>query len=622
MDGMFTPKVGWKLRTSVGFFRGISNSVAKAVLSLNCSRTSCTAMGGIVFDATGTTMAGVDAFADLLYLFDFGDTNASNYTNGILAGKSKQFYTGGPIAAHVYEHPGSYTASVWAFDGVTMHGPVTQVVTIADPDVVYAGTLTTVISTDGNFVGAPAGATQITSSNFSTAISTYGLTGRRVLFRAGQSFTAAVNIQLGGARSNLMVGSFGAGAKPKVTATVNGITVLGAFANGSNPTNNAKNWNVFGLSFEASPGVTGVVGVNPNPTIPAGADISDPLYHPLFTIYDCDFAGLISPANVAGGGNVRSKLTITNLAHGVATSGGVSLYSSNAYRCSTFDCSANNAGGGEHVLRAQGGIKQQIASNDLLNPAATKHYLTIRGSSTFLTTDVCAEYNRVLGEGNTTAIDWSVQVAPNSVGANEPIDRVTVRWNYIDANQKCQVGCIIEAKNVTVAGNTFRFKDMTSSASTGVSIVKPIGTAVPVSDGIRIFNNSMHYEPALGFTAVTAIDPLITNTQLKGNLAWAPNAIRSSTVGTDGPMLFRGGAVIEASNNSTDSQIKNTNPLFNGVTSSPSGFKLQTGSVYNNTGVNLKVHVDSLGIVRNASGQYDLGAMCSTEDVTDIWTLI
>lgn len=590
-------------------------------LSLSASRTSCTAMGGIVFDATGTAYGG-DAFADLLYLFDFGDAAAGNYTNGVLAGKSKQFYAGGPVAAHVYENPGSYTASMWVFDGTTMHGPVTQAVTIADPDVVYAGALTTVVSTDGDFTGAPAGATQITSSNFATAISTYGLTGRRVLFRAGQSFTAAANTQLGGARSNLMVGPFGAGAKPKVTATVNGITTLGAFANGSNPVNNAKNWSVFGLSFEAAPGVTGVVGVNPNPSIPAGADISDPLYHPLFTIYDCSFAGLLSPANIAGGGNVRSKLTITNLTHGVATSGGVALYSSNAYLCATLDCSANNAGGGEHVLRAQGGIKQQIASNDLLNPAATKHYLTVRGSTSFLTTDVCAEYNRVLGEGNTTAIDWAVQVAPNSVGANEPIDRVAIRWNYIDANQKCQVGCIIEAKNVTVAGNAFRFKDMTSSASTGVSVVRPGGTAVPVSDGVRVLANSMHYEPALGFTAVTVLDALITNTQLKGNIAWAPNAVRSSTTGTDGPKFLTGLAAVDATNNSTDTQVKNTNPLFNGATSGVAGFKLQVGSPYRDAGLDLKVHIDALGFVRKVDGQFDAGAMNSTDKQTDVWTIV
>lgn len=599
-----------------------SPPVPPPILSFTASRTSCNAMGGIVFDATTTSQDGVDTFADLVYLFDFGDAAASNYSNGILAGKSKQFYVGGPVAGHVYENHGSFTVSMWAFDGTVMHGPVTQTVTIANPDVVYAGALTTVVSTDGDFTGSPAGATQVTSSNFATTMATYGLSNRRVLFKAGQSFTAAASTLLSSARSNLYVGAFGSGAKPIITATTNSISILAGLANGSNAANNAKNWNVNGLSFKASPGVTGVIGVSPGPYIPAGVDITLPLYHPFFTAHNCDFEGTLAPATMAGGCNVRSKLTITNLVHGVATSGGVALYSSSAYMCATLDCSANNAGGGEHVLRAQGGIKQQIASNDLLNPAATKHYLTVRGSSSFLTTDVCAEYNRILGEGNTTAIDWAIQIAPNSVGANEPIDRVTVRWNYIDANQKCQVGCIIEAKNVTVAGNAFRFKDMTNSASTGVSVVLPGGTAVPVSDGVRIFNNSLHYDPALGFTAVTVLDPLITNTQVKGNIAWAPNAVRSSTTGTDGPMLFRGDATVDFANNSTDNQIKNVDPLFSGVTSGVSGFKLQLGSPYRNAGIDVKLHTDALGFIRKVGGQFDAGAMNSVDKQSSVWDLI
>jgi hypothetical protein len=591
-------------------------------MSLVASRTSCTAMGGIVFDATGTTMAGVDAFADLLYLFDFGDAASGNYANGVLAGKSKQFYAGGPVAAHVYEHPGSYTASMWVFDGTTMHGPVTQAVTITDPDTVYAGALTTVVSTDGDFTGSPAGATQVTSSNFATAMATYGLSNRRVLFKAGQSFTAAASTLLSSARSNLYVGSFGGGAKPDITATTNSISILAGLANGSNAANNAKNWNVTGLSFKATPGITGVIGVNPGPYIPAGADITLPLYAPFFTIHNCDFEGCLAPANIAGGGNVRSKLTVANVAHGVATSGGVALYSSNAYLCATLDCSANNAGGGEHVLRAQAGIKQQFASNDLLNPAATKHYLTIRGSADYVSTDICAEYNKILGASNTTAIDWAVQVAPNSVGANEQIDRATVRWNYIDANQKCQTACIIEAKNVTVAGNVFRFKDMTQAGAIGVSVVRPGGSAVPASDGIRIYDNTFDYESALGFTAVTMPSALVVNTKVKGNIAWAPNAIRSSTTGTDGPKFLTGLATVDAANNSTDSQVKNTTPLFNGATSAVAGFKLQVGSPYRDAGLDLKVHIDALGFVREVGGQFDAGAMNSTDKQSDVWGLI
>lgn len=592
------------------------------VLSLTASRTSCNAMGGIVFDATATTQDGVDTFADLVYLFDFGDSAASNYTNGILAGKSKQFYAGGPIAAHVYENPGSYTCSLWVYDGVTMHGPVTQAVTIADPDVVYAGTLTTVVSTDGDFAGAPAGATQVTSSDFHTAMSTYGGSGRRVLLRAGQSFTTGTTTLFAGGASAVYLGAFGAGDKPVVTATANWVAILQGLANGPNSANNARNWYVNGIFFKAASGVKGVSGVNPAPHIPAGSDISDPLYHPFFTVHDCEFEGPLAPALIKGGGNVRSKLTIHNVAHGVATSGGVALYSTSSYLCATIDCSADSQHGGEHVLRSDGGIKQQFSSNDLSNPADGKHYLTIRGHIDYVSTETVAEYNRILGEGDARAVPWTVQIAPNSVGAKEVIDGVLFRWNYLDVNQKCQIAIIVEASNVTIACNAFNLRDITATATAMVYIATAGGMYVPVPDNVRIFSNSCHYAPALGFTCVNSPSALVTNTQIKGNIAYAPNSVRSSTAGTDGPKFYVGSSIVDAANNSTDSQVKNTSPLFAGLTSDIAGFALQVGSPYRDQGLDLKVHIDALGFVRKVGGQFDAGAMNSVDKQSSVWDLV
>ena len=79
---------------------------------------------------------------------------------------------------------------------------------------------------------------------------------------------------------------------------------------------------------------------------------------------------------------------------------------------------------------------------------------------------------------------------------------------------------------------------------------------------------------------------------------------------------------IDASNNSTDSQIKNTDPLFSSVTSGVSGFKLQVGSPYRDAGLDLKVHIDALGFVRKVGEQFDAGAMNSTDKQADVWGLI
>jgi hypothetical protein len=164
---------------------------------------SGTAPLAVLFDATGTTAAsGIDPFRQITYSFNFGDERGETWA---VDGAAKNTQVGGPIAAHVFNTPGTFTATVTTADGSTAS---VQVV-VADPASVYAGTKTVCVSPAKNYTGCPAGATQ------ASAYPALPWSGKRVLLHAGESF-GAIGLEDGNA--GVQVGSYGTGAKPTVAS--------------------------------------------------------------------------------------------------------------------------------------------------------------------------------------------------------------------------------------------------------------------------------------------------------------------------------------------------------------------------------------------------------------------
>lgn len=174
-------------------------------VSLTASRTSGVAPLAVLFDATGTTSnvgTITDTFREPIYTFDFDDPGSGTWP---ISGLSKSIQIGGPLAAHVFETPGTYTVSVSAPNGNT----ATVDITVQDPAVVYPGAQTVFISASGNFAGAPAGAQTLTS--IPTIVS-----NRRYIFRDGESF-GALDIPHG-VTGNLYTRSNTASERPQIAA--------------------------------------------------------------------------------------------------------------------------------------------------------------------------------------------------------------------------------------------------------------------------------------------------------------------------------------------------------------------------------------------------------------------
>jgi len=88
----------------------------------------------VFFSAVGTSAPGYDAFREAGYHFDFGYAAPSTPGSWQFSGKPKGNQVGGPVAAHVYETPGTYTASVRAQAPNGAFQDKTVTIVVEDPD--------------------------------------------------------------------------------------------------------------------------------------------------------------------------------------------------------------------------------------------------------------------------------------------------------------------------------------------------------------------------------------------------------------------------------------------------------------------------------------------------------
>ncbi|MGH0032970.1 MAG: PKD domain-containing protein [Myxococcota bacterium] len=174
----------------------------------------------VFFDGRGTSDPSRNdtaTFLDLYYTWDFGD-DACVQTNDKwqMSGKSKCIDLG-PVAGHVYEVPGTYTAELTVTDGVETRKQTVQI-TVEDPDVVFAGQKTVCVSRNGDFSdpnGVCNNARRVTStSNLGTILAQNLVSGERLLLRRGDAWSGGSWTYSGNGPT--VIGAYGVGAKPRI----------------------------------------------------------------------------------------------------------------------------------------------------------------------------------------------------------------------------------------------------------------------------------------------------------------------------------------------------------------------------------------------------------------------
>ena len=200
-----------------------SPAVGAVVPSLVPTRTTCVAPCAIWFDASGTTQAGAnanDVRLALDYNYNYGDSGAGNWTRGALArnGNASPKNTDrdtGVVGFHVYEQPGTYTATL------NVGGATRSVqINVTSANTQWSGTNTVCVYTNAPAPvagqgGCPTGAAvlQATGANpLSSAILTLCNGQKRCLFRRGETYNSGSLITLPSGPKYF--GAYGSGPKP------------------------------------------------------------------------------------------------------------------------------------------------------------------------------------------------------------------------------------------------------------------------------------------------------------------------------------------------------------------------------------------------------------------------
>jgi hypothetical protein len=424
----------------------------------------------------------IDTFRQMGYHFDFGYATPTTPGSWAYSGKPKGNQIGAPVAAHVYETPGTYTLSVRAQDslGATSDQSVTIVVENSE----------TYWSTGGR--------TTTTLVRSSTTVWPTFASNTRYLLEAGEDYSALgrlniINIQ------NVCIAKTGAGANP-VLDDLSFDRTTGA----SVPTTTAR---VQFMNLDTQQCHANVGG-------------TDCLF------YKCN------PTNVLVGDLLRSRYTA--YPNQVWQRSRRVCYYECSINCSNVDypfitqtyefmfmgCLSENPG--EHSLRVQGAQYGFIAHNKLIDANSDKHFFTIRAtgygdlspvmsspSNEMPASRYVVAADNILGEaGNVDAVDWPMYVGPQNSGASESLEFILVERNVfgdIGASHTTSVyissrGC----RNITLRDDTYLSGDTVGvSFSENFGVIDPAWANGPVYSNRWISGPDNIYE----FTTPTAILP-------------------------------------------------------------------------------------------------------------------
>jgi hypothetical protein len=631
-----------------------STGAAGAItLSNTVSRLSGVAPLSVFFDASGTTAtATTKPIHELEYRWTFGDTNlsppvtvtnpaatgTSTWNTGSKPGASLRNKATGPVAAHVYETPGTYTVTLDVTDGTTnsVTNTCTQIV-VQNPDdtpgapgvftgantVCVAGwnspakTALSLIPIPGTG-GCPAGADRVVQPNFTTAINTYAKTGKRVLFKRGDTFLSTPYSSNGNyftssitATGPGIVGAFGTGVPPVIQPNnPNGNDLLNISVR---TTPNLKDWRVMDLELDGMSTGSGSRIYSSGVSFGGGANQITLLRLNIHDIYSTGIGNATNTLDHSnntgyGGHKMWDQIAVVDSSvlrnHGDGSgNGGCGMYFA-ALRFSLLGTTVDDVTQAEHILRFPYLDKAVISNNILSRQAGNKHVIKLHApiwnwpcgpggsvqacatpvgdandpdliqyggtsavydpanGATGYTEQIVISDNKIV---NGSTASWAVSIGPRYTAGDERVRDVIAERNWFTgvAGARTQTMFVIQD---SVASTTFRNNicDIAGASGEATCVLAGKGGVDSLGftpDGVWVYNNTAYVANAVSrFSFFAGNFSNATNVMLKNNLSYAPLATNIFTVW--GSCLT---GVCEQSNNSTitpsGGQIKNTNPF-------------------------------------------------------------
>ncbi|MDC0358180.1 PKD domain-containing protein [Oligoflexia bacterium] len=554
--------------------------------SFEVSRSACVAPCAVFFDATGTTAIGVDRpFHHLDYSWNFDDSAAGTWA---VSGKSKNTAKGA-LAAHVFEAQGEYNVRLSVKDSLgNVNNIETAQIIVSDPDTVFSGTNTVCFSNDQDFTGCPPTAQQIATSNFISAMSNIG-TGKRLLFKRGDTFTATSNGNIGVAGPGL-IGAFGVCNSPNEKGICQNAPSIIAAHGGSGirvtSTGTAPDWRITDLEL-VGPGTASSRGIGAY----GGQDhilisrMKLRNYHggiynqkdsENFFIYD----SIVQDNQGGGGGNL-------------AYLGG--------YHLALLGSSLTNSTNVEHVLRIYHTDNSVVSNNNLAFQSPNKHVFKLHNGTWNSEPGDYAEKiiiaDNVIENSDIPGSDWTIGIGTSSSSRDEELRDIIVERNHIiGGTDGQQVLLNVWSKDVTIRNNLFDINSGASNLAISVTSRGPI----EAPDRVEIYSNTAYGSSSSSSPGVRflSIGSDARNIVARNNLV-ASEDVNNATI-------FSGTLThLTESNNLAAA----TSVFINSTPFNADEFKLHIGSSAIDTGSTIgSIYEDFECHVRPQGSGYDIGA--------------
>ena len=576
--------------------------------SLVPARTSGVAPLAVFFDASGTTATGTNhPFHELEYRWDFGDPASGNWrTTGLPKNKAMA-----PVAAHVFETPGTYTVTLTVFNGIDTVTATTSIV-VADPGTVFSGTNTICVAVANRPVagegGCPAGADVRQSGNWPTIVNTFAAPGKRVLLNRGEVYTGDATALLN-KRGPGIIGAYGSGAKPviRTTATADYSMILRLRAT-------ADDWRLMDLDIDGQSDVH-------RSFLPSGGNYTASQFL-LLRLDVHDLAGGIVFSVGAVTPVVPDQITLADSTiQRIKSEKNTGMVEASYWSGSRLAVLGNliddtTGGTAEHLIRVQYANRAVFSHNILRRSHQGKEMFALRAPCSA----PCVEHRPIsaFGTGDSAATKFVV-ISSNHIRTNtyvgvqaetgDPRSNGIIRdiifernwYQAEDVGPRATRGCIrMRAVRVTVRNEIC---DMTNApGALGISVRGNAAEGATGSSDVWIYHNTFFSGGSQpNMTVVLLADTGIHNLSIRNNLAYGPNVSNTAMV-NKGDVT---GTFADDHNS-----IGRTFPLF--ASRSPAvatDYALRAGSHAINAGAAVPVFSDFFGVARPKGAAIDLGAI-------------
>jgi hypothetical protein len=569
--------------------------------SISASRLSGVAPLAVFFDASATAATGVSRpFHDLEFRWKFNDAPGEFWTTGsrTATGSTRNEATG-PVAAHVFKTPGTYQIEVTITDGTNTVVNDCLQIAVLDPDVVFSGTNTVCLSNTAAFAGCPAGATTVdtgpggTNQNLVALIAAHATTGKRVLFRVGETWdapTQAIVASTGpGTIGSYSAGGVGVGGTARLRGTANIAEAILQLSRASTP--GLADWRVMDIEFDATghanrQAINSGGGINQLTLLRLNMhDVHNGLLLDGSTL---DFAKASNPAHTIWD-QIALVDSVTSNITGVSSA--LSVYAS-AWRFMLLGNSLDNNGGGEHTVRLPSIVGGVISNNTMQgqgSAAGGKHAFTLRADvhgdtgveGGYDTQRVVVSDNKFIGRAGS---DFTVTYSPQGSVDERIYDVITERNWFVagGGGTGTQNSLAIFAREQTIRNNLFD----TTGGRAHTAILVHDGLTVG-SNQVRIYHNTMYSNDADNDFSAVGVRSGALNVSVRNNVAYSPNDTQRKMV----EFANAPPATVLQSGNTPDTDVRLVDPLFTTTPpTTPTDWKPQAGS-YANTGGDATVPV-------------------------------